>query len=450
MRALLVNPWITDFAAFDLWVRPLGLLYTGAFLRRRGHEVRLVDCLDRYRGGDAHPDGTERQHHTGSFPAEAIPTPPMLDHVHRRYRRYGITPERFDAAVMEGLRPDVVLVTCLMTYWYPGAFAAIERIRGCLPDVPIMLGGIYPSLCPDHARTHSGADLVIGHGSPRGIVEAAETLAGSRGDGPFPGEPFSCWPEPAWELYRSLPAATVMTSRGCPLRCDVCASHLLTERYERRDPADAAHALLRLTERGVRDIAFTDDAILIDPDRHAAPLFELLAGAGASLRLHSPNGLHVREITPALARIMRRGGLVTVRLSLETADDTRAAAFSGKVNRGDFQRAARALMAAGYGPGELGAYILAGLPGQAVGEVLDTARFVHGCGVPVKPALFSPVPGTQSYNDAVRSGMIPVDADPLMHNNTIRTADWFPGGAAGYQAFREEISRMNCTLPAGA
>ena len=449
MRTLLINPWITDFAAFDLWIRPLGLLYTGAFLRLRGHEIRLLDCLDRYHDGDAHPVGVERTHHTGSFPAEVIPTPHPLAHINRRFRRYGIAPDAFDAAVIDGPRPDVVLVTCLMTYWYPGACAAIARIRELLPDVPIMLGGVYPSLCPDHARAHSGADMVISHCNPNGIVSAVETLAGLHGDGPLPGESFSVWPEPAWELYRSLPAATIMTSRGCPLRCEVCASHLLTGTYERRDPADAVQALLRLAERGVRDIAFTDDALLIDPDRHAVPLFEMLADAGAPVRLHSPNGLHVREITPALARIMRRGGLVTVRLSLETADEARAATFSGKVNRDDFRRATTALTAAGYTPGEMGAYILAGLPGQEVGEVLDTARFAHGCGVPVKPALFSPVPGTKSYDNAVRSGMIPVDADPLMHNNTIRTADWFPGGSDGYQAFRNEISRMNGTLPAG-
>ncbi|NIA20148.1 MAG: radical SAM protein, partial [Xanthomonadaceae bacterium] len=44
---LLVNPWITDFAAYDLWAKPLGLLYLGGILRRLdGVDVRLLDCLD--------------------------------------------------------------------------------------------------------------------------------------------------------------------------------------------------------------------------------------------------------------------------------------------------------------------------------------------------------------------------------------------------------------------
>jgi hypothetical protein len=28
-----VNPWIYDFAAYDMWARPLGLLYIGSLLR---------------------------------------------------------------------------------------------------------------------------------------------------------------------------------------------------------------------------------------------------------------------------------------------------------------------------------------------------------------------------------------------------------------------------------
>jgi hypothetical protein len=35
-RVLCINPWIYDFAAYDHWSKPLGLLYIAAFLRERG------------------------------------------------------------------------------------------------------------------------------------------------------------------------------------------------------------------------------------------------------------------------------------------------------------------------------------------------------------------------------------------------------------------------------
>jgi hypothetical protein len=30
---LLINPWIYDFAAYDFWIKPMGLMMLGAILR---------------------------------------------------------------------------------------------------------------------------------------------------------------------------------------------------------------------------------------------------------------------------------------------------------------------------------------------------------------------------------------------------------------------------------
>ncbi len=41
---LLINPWITDFAAYNLWVKPVGLLYIASSFKGKwisGHPDRL-------------------------------------------------------------------------------------------------------------------------------------------------------------------------------------------------------------------------------------------------------------------------------------------------------------------------------------------------------------------------------------------------------------------------
>jgi hypothetical protein len=43
---LLINPWIYDFAAHDLWSKPLGLLMLAGLLRAQGYNLSLLDCLD--------------------------------------------------------------------------------------------------------------------------------------------------------------------------------------------------------------------------------------------------------------------------------------------------------------------------------------------------------------------------------------------------------------------
>ena len=43
---LLINPWITDFAAYNFWIKPLGLLNIASLLRENRFRVTLIDCLD--------------------------------------------------------------------------------------------------------------------------------------------------------------------------------------------------------------------------------------------------------------------------------------------------------------------------------------------------------------------------------------------------------------------
>jgi hypothetical protein len=46
---LLINPWIHDFAAFDLWAKkPPGLLYVGSTPQQFGYDAHLIDCFYNY------------------------------------------------------------------------------------------------------------------------------------------------------------------------------------------------------------------------------------------------------------------------------------------------------------------------------------------------------------------------------------------------------------------
>ena len=47
---------------------------------------------------------------------------------------------------------DVALIQTVMTYWYPGVQEVIADIRAYSPQTTIVLGGVYATLCPQHAR----------------------------------------------------------------------------------------------------------------------------------------------------------------------------------------------------------------------------------------------------------------------------------------------------------
>ena len=48
LKILLINPWIYDFAAYNLWARPLGLIKVGEYLSSFDTELFFIDCSDSF------------------------------------------------------------------------------------------------------------------------------------------------------------------------------------------------------------------------------------------------------------------------------------------------------------------------------------------------------------------------------------------------------------------
>ena len=155
-QVLLINPWIYDFAAYNFWIEPLGLLTIAAALQAEGYGVTVIDCL----AADV-PGSRVRADARSKFPKTEVDKPEAVAFVPRRYSRYGMAPDVFDAELRQAPVPDLVLVASGMTYWYPGVVEAIRRVRAQLGDVPVGLGGVYATLCTAHAQEHAGADTVL-------------------------------------------------------------------------------------------------------------------------------------------------------------------------------------------------------------------------------------------------------------------------------------------------
>jgi radical SAM superfamily enzyme YgiQ (UPF0313 family) len=211
-----------------------------------------------------------------------------------------------------------------------------------------------------------------------------------------------------------------MTSRGCPLRCTFCASHIVSGKYRWRS-VDGVIAELDWLHRGlgVTEFAFYDDALLTNRDRHFLPLCEKIIRQQIAATFHTPNGLQAKFIDTATAQLMRQAGFKTIRLAYESGSAERQRDMSKKVSNESFARAVANLYAAGFGPQELDAYVMMALPDQPIQEILWSMAYVHALGVGIRLAAFSPIPGTVEYERAVARGELAPDADPLQTNNSI-------------------------------
>ena len=152
--------------------------------------------------------------------------------------------------------------------------------------------------------------------------------------------------------------------------------------------AELAHWQQRL---GLQDVAFYDDALLVQAADHLLPLLEELVRQGRTYRLHTPNGLHARLITREVAGWLKRANFVTLRLGVETT-----ALGEGRPDRklraGELEAALAYLREAGFAPQAIGVYLLAGLPDQDEAEVAASIRRVQTTGRHPGPGLLLPHP----------------------------------------------------------
>lgn len=414
MRALLVNPWIYDFAAYDLWSKPAGLLTIASCLRKAGAAVSLIDCLDRKHPAlktSGYRTAASTRYGCGHYYSEPVDKPAILKDIPRAYKRYGLPKELFSRLLGLEPRPDVILVTTGMTYWYPAYQDTIAMLKARFPSSPIVLGGPYPGLCGAHAEHHSGADAVYRGDAIGGIMALISGLTGGRLDPADSGHVV-----PAYDLYRELDYITLRTSKGCPFRCTYCGWYLIDKDYSRQEPAFVVDMVEYFCKRrGVRNFSFYDDALLYDAERHIVTILEGLIRKRVNAFFHTPNGLHTAFMTRDLAGLLKAAGFIVPRLALETSSPGRQAATGSKTSTEDFLRAAACLAGAGYAAADIGVNILIGLPGQSPEEAEESIRFAGGRGFRIHLEEYAPVPGTPDYK---KTGLAP-DADPLLHNNCV-------------------------------
>jgi radical SAM superfamily enzyme YgiQ (UPF0313 family) len=315
--------------------------------------------------------------------------------------------------------PQMIMITSMMTYWYPGVFETVSIVKEMMPEVPVVLGGNYVTLCPQHA-SQSGADFVLSGSGEKAIAALMQKVFAV--DLPFQPDPgnLDSYPYPAYDLIHHPDQLPIMTSRGYSFTCTYCASGILNPSFLRRDP-DKVFAEIEFWQRSlkVRNFSLYDDAFLVQPMQMAIPLLKEIIKHRLSCQFHCPNGLHLREVNEEIAGLMFKAGFKTIRFGFETADKNRQHQTGGKVTNSDLQQAVKCLEKAGYRKDEIGVYLLCGMPGQAATEVEESILFVKSCGARPILAEYSPIPGTALWDEAVKVSPFNIQAEPLYHNNTI-------------------------------
>ena len=188
-------------------------------------------------------------------------------------------------------------------------------------NIPTVMGGLHVTSIPDEAQQHC-TSIAIGEGEPlwpRILRDAEEKNLQPR----YIQEPHGTFdlrdaPMPRFDLLdpAKYNRITVQTSRGCPHKCEFCASSiLLTSRYKIKPVEKVIAEIREIKEIWPKPfIEFADDNSFVHRPHYKALLREL---AKENIRWFTETDINVAQDDELLA-LMRDSGCQQILIGLES------------------------------------------------------------------------------------------------------------------------------------
>jgi len=393
LRVLLIDPKIN--LPIDVRNSPsLGLAYLAAVSEQRGDQVRVLDMQ-----------------------VEDVLLP----------------------QVVSEFPPDIVGITAT-TVQIESAWRVARELKQ-LTKVPVVLGGPHPTVLPAESVERPEVDFVVrseGEATWRELceqLEKHESVEGVAGitygqngqvvhnpDRPVIEEVDSI-PFPAFHFFRmehysnlqptlddiAGPSYPLLSSRGCPYRCNYC-SQILPRGWRARSPESVVSEWRWLVkELGAAEIGVLDDSFNINRQRALAICDQIIAEGLNHVPWIMINGIRANLADEELLGRMRQAGCIRTAFGVENGNQRILDEVIHKQLTLDQVRAAfRAAKAVGM---ETIGFFIIGLPGETEETMEDTIRFA--CELDPVVANFSmatPFPGTEMYEQVLQQGRL------LVHN----------------------------------
>jgi len=395
MRVVLVHPtganWMPgkkDISATANRMAPLGLLSISAFLKQRGHQVFIHDCL----GPRAIADVGE------------------------------------NARQVLALKPDLVGFSTTTSSFLDGHDMAVQ-IKAANSEIQTVFGGVHVSALGAVLMEKFPAIDYLCHG------EGEETVA-ELADGLTPGTIFGLtWrdgervvtngsrlpmadldalPFPDYAALRgfprgynlplfsfvNFPGATMSTSRGCPYQCSFCDRSVFKRSY-RYNSAEYIYEHMKHLRRdfGVRHINIYDDLFTLNR-RRIAELCRMLIER--PLGLHFNCAVRVGYADDDLLKMLKQAGCLMVSLGIESADPEMLKRHKAGVGLDEVRDTVARIKACGLRAKGL---FMMGLPGETEASIRMTSDFILSLGLDdMNMSKFTPFAGAPIWSELPSEG----------------------------------------------
>jgi len=194
--------------------------------------------------------------------------------------------------------------------------------------------------------------------------------------------------------FWKFPTALVQTSRGCSFRCNYCPYLVLDRGVRHRDP-EAVVAEIRhdMSQWGFRSFKFRDPLFGLDRNR-VYQLAELIERLPRKIQFSIETRIDLMR--PELLRVLKRVGLTSVTVGIETPDSTTLRRYRRAPVNEDRQREFVQLCR-GMGIRTVAGFML-GFPEDTRQSILDVLGYAKTVGPTYANFnLVTPYPGTEYY-----------------------------------------------------
>lgn len=431
---LLVNPPVLlqkDNIGVDVF-QPMGLAYIAAILRQEGYPVSILDAAAL---GWQNVKYFDSRRDFNGLDFESI-----ADEIRKN-------------------NPRVVGITNNFTIQKDSAFKVASVVKSVDRDIIVIVGGSHVTIRPEECLLNPDIDFaVLGEGELTMVELLSRLLSGSstdelktikgiafREDGrihlteprpynnnlddlPYPARdllPMSIYFEAAKSKRANRdmdkPWATMITSRGCPFRCNFCSIHITMGRpFRYRSPENVAGELKELvTKYGVRQVDFEDDNLTCDK-RRMDRICDLIIESSLKFEWYTPNGVRADTLDENLLRKMKVSGCRELWFAPESGSQRVVNEIIEKrINLKVIERMVELCTRVGVSSN---CFFVIGFPGETREEIEETVNFAKKLSrLGADNFMFSiatPLYGTRLYDDAKAKGLLNEEDDASLAYGT--------------------------------
>ncbi len=428
MNILLINPKTPSFIDNKEYYIPSSLLYLASVLKKDGKNVDILD-LNTFKFDDDN----------------------LYDNLSNKYENIIINK-------ITNTKYSLIGITCLFSGHFPLVLDYSKKIKESFKNIPIVIGGIHPTLFPYEILYNcSSVDyIIIGEGE-NSIVELSNIVNTKYTNklefysdlNKIDGIAYRCnekivintkksfiedldnIPIPAYDLInlkdyyhnttnwhnpKNLPincSIPIISSRSCPMKCNFCSMFkVMGSTHRKRTPKNVVDEIELLHNKyNHHHFSFMDDNLTLDKN-HVTEICNEIINRNLNIQFETPNGISVKFLDEEILDLLVSAGLVRVSLAIESGSDyIRNNIMGKKLTRKKIFEIVK--LTKKYKSLYVRAFFIMGTPEDTNDTLMETYNMIKEIDVdkPIVSTLI-PFPGTRLFDQCLKDKLFIDDINP--------------------------------------